>query len=353
MHSARRLIPLLLVCAAAVPAQLSALEPETSTFVSQASLALPIPAYVGNNVILVNPEGTRYFGISECQEMTADPDTLRFITATFTTTENVTDNDDDVFLFDVPKDSETDVDCTTMSTATCSRADVEDVIRGNTAITFRVDFDEFIGGVDNSPTVDCLDQENTGEYFVRLQFENPNDAQDIEVADVQLILDLTPPEPPSDFDVLVTEERSQLSWTDSMSEDVDAYVLIFSENAIGPGVSLEDVRADVDGAFGYISDRVVQDPLSANQSTVSFDLRGRDVVWATVTSRDDAGNFGTTTTSIERSVIETTDFWDAYREAGGAEQGCTSAPVGGRPAALWLLGLVAMVCEVRRTRRAR
>ncbi|MEM1347016.1 MAG: hypothetical protein AAGI01_00570, partial [Myxococcota bacterium] len=194
---------------------------------------------------------------------------------------------------------------------------------------------------------------NTGEYFVRLQFENPNDAQDIEVADVQLIMDLTPPEPPSDFDALITEERSQLSWTDSMSEDVDAYVLIFTENSVGPGVDLEDIREDADGAFGYIGDRVIQDPLSANQSTVSFDLSGRDRVWATVVSRDDAGNFGTTTTSVERDVVATTDFWEAYREAGGAEQGCSSVPAGGRPAASWLFCAIVALLGACRSRRQR
>ncbi|MEM1348571.1 MAG: hypothetical protein AAGI01_08460, partial [Myxococcota bacterium] len=154
MHPARRLISLLLVLVAMLPVAAWALEAETSTFVSQATLSVPIPSYTGNNVILVNPEGTRYFGINECQKMTADPDTLRFLTATFATIENVTDNDDDVFQFTVPKDSELDVNCTTTTTTTCSRADIEDLVRGTSSIVFRVDFDEFVAGVDNAPTVD-------------------------------------------------------------------------------------------------------------------------------------------------------------------------------------------------------
>ena len=291
---------------------------------------------------------------------------------------------DRIMFFAVPSD-ETPADfvCTPDDTRNC--VDITDInwfSRENVTergldiyVHFRRMVNEAVGHLDASNKVapienadDCNQEDDAAinqQYFLRIFMRNLGvSADQKESSDVRIEIDTERPNGPTEVSrVVVTEQNIFATWTQSHVTKIKDYRAYWSASDFS-GMSIAEIEAS-----NSIYQRVINldnpDPSgseysgSARLTKIPDNAGGR--LYVAIASRDIAENTSEPTFPGEAldpegdgfEIVEVTDFWEHYREAGGSERGgCASAP-GGAPPTGWLFAIAGFGLLALGGRRAR
>jgi hypothetical protein len=329
-------------CAALGPTTAHALEPRSTNFVDGVTLILP-SAYT-------NQEETAAMGLEDCEIAVANESSVvaRFGTTVDTTEENVVTGRtffDSVQYFAVD-DSVNSIDCETSDE--CIEIDDVNITQTQNSVEAELPFTTLTDLEDQQDCADGVDM----EYFIRLQlFETQQEGANLKIADAKIILDTIAPEAPTSFSAFATDSKISATWEPPESDDdIDTYAIVWSEESFEGG-----------GVVGDKSSRLITDSGGNNAGEVNTALEPGATIYVSVATVDKAGNRSLVPAPVAVEVVETEDFWEYYKNQGGAEEGglCATTSLAGRPGggplgpaavlALFLGGL--FVC--RRRRRSR
>ncbi len=312
----------LLVCLAG---DAFALDPEEADLVSSTTVDAPAPYDE-------DEDGVVYLGIDECERMLRND---AKISVTFETTYNPTqlsDVFDAAYYFEVARNSGARIDCE--SGDLCTVVDSDDIDYGERSISFEVAFTDLTG---LSEEAECTGFDN--EYFLRatLYQDTVGTNDTLENADGKIVVDTVRPSAPSGLEAAATENKIEVSFEGVSDDDVSRYTVFWSENGFDGG-SVPDTDS--------LSSAPIGDQTSGD---VTVDLDPGSTVFVGVAARDENGNYSVLSGAVEVSVVETNDFWESYKGAGGSEEGGCSTAAG--PTNLWPLLLLGFVVVGRRRRR--
>lgn len=314
------------LCVTGVGSSGWALSPETSSLVSTTSMLAPRALSIDGT--------TAFYGIEHCQSAYND-DAL--IETTFTTSVDPTATSGTqerlagVYYFAVPRDSGTAVTCPSEK---CTEVDDGDYTTTTTTVVASIPFRELVG-VTSAEACEGFDS----EFFTRINLREA-DVEDTTVVatDGRIIVDTVRPAPPTSFTFEVTENKITANWELPADDDVLRYGIFYSTEPFTGGV-LGD--SSLNSAFVAGEDR------TSGDFTVS--LPASSTVYVAMVTVDETGNESLMSEVQTASVVETSDFWELYKGAGGAEAGGCNA--GGGMAAWMLLGAAGLFG--RRRRRVR
>ncbi|MEZ4461387.1 MAG: MXAN_2562 family outer membrane beta-barrel protein [bacterium] len=309
--------PLLAVTGLVVGAQAFALTPETSSLVSTTTLSAPRALKLDGT--------TAYYGISECQSAYTDD---AKIDTTFTTlvdpnqTSGSNTRLEGAYYFAVPRDSGTAVICPGEK---CTEIDDGDYTTTTTTVVPSVPFRALVG-VTSAEACDGFDS----EFFTRINLREA-DAEDTTVVptDSRIIVDTIRPGAPPSFSFEVTENKITASWELPSDDDVIQYGVYYSTTEFtGGGLADSTLKS----SFIAGADRTSAD------FTVS--LAADETVYVAMVAVDETGNESLLSTVQTATVVQTSDFWELYKGAGGSETGGCDAGAG--MAAWMLLGVAGL-----------
>ena len=316
-----------------------ALNPETTPRIESSRFL-----NLSNIANLRNPEDTTaYMGLDQCQIAARDNSPIRI---EFTTTFDIegTMNSsglglDALYVFENNRGSTGRIDCTLAGM--CNPLSNENyTVMGRTVTTDTGLTFADLTGIRSAGECNSKDQ----EYFVRISITEDTRLVN---ADLRLIVDTVAPGEPDSFTAILTENRASVTWEDAEVADVEDYVVVFSTQPIPAGSTLAGARELPGFAQGTVRRG------STNTGQVSVSLPPGQDVWVGFLARDQARNTSKIITNPDAlTVLDTTDFWEQYRRAGGAEDGghCQSSPRSPSPSPLLLLALL-FVPGHRRLRR--
>lgn len=332
-------------------------------------------------------------GIEQCQNLFREADSDILFSFAFSTNLNLPDGNttadvDSVRVFAVDTESgPDDFDCDFEQTDNCNdlladRLDqyVETEETGS-GFDIKVEFDalleQAVEGLEEKNGISLLRNEEAcqavnvdQQYFVRVLVEESTTEQGRDlISDAVLELDTRRPIPPAEVtSVAVTENNLFLTWEQNETDDLDldnlegraSFVAFYSERDIrNLGVVELQNASDV---FESPIDLDDEDPPGATFSGNASLDDGIDTddpatrIFVAVASRDDVGNaseptFAETETGEGFEVLPVIDFWERYKDAGGAEAGgCSATPLGPASAAGLLLGMLGLGWAWRRRR---
>ncbi len=297
---------------------------------------------------LDDAQTTAFMGVDECVDAIEQDAEL---TVQFTTSRSFTDVlADDLFeaayTFSVDRDSTTAVSCAGNEVCTTLDRD-EDLTITTTAIQVSLSARELF---QISDPVDCATVEDDAEFFVRLTWDADRSTEGaFSTADMRFVLDTTRPDAPTSVTALATESTVSVSWEDSSSGDLDEYALVYATASFSGGVLPTEVTEALSSAkLQRVADN------ESNSQDVTADLTPEVTLYVALAARDEAGNYSELSDAVETTVVDTIDFWEAYREAGGQEEGgyCAHTPAGSPGRAPWLMMLFGFVA-LARVRRQR
>lgn len=292
--------------------------PKQSTSIDTATFATI--SYKDN----VSADGyTSYLGIDECRDAVRVDDPL---TPKFTTTgldlSGVDISGDAYFLgafiYSVARDATSGSVCT-QTTTTCSQISDADYTITTKTIELDVSFQELTGLTSED---DCDAGEIDNEYFVQITFSNDSTSTTTQIGELRMIVDTKRPSAPTAFEGLATESAIQVSWTDdSPADDRSGYGVFYSTTAFEGG----QAPSDVSGLLFAGNITVSTDEKVSGEVTRS--LPANTDIYIALATRDLAGNYSVLTEPKLVTVLDTIDFWEAYKNSAGGEEGgyCTSA----------------------------
>ncbi len=227
---------------------------------------------------------------------------------------------------------------------------------------------------------DCRQKEVDQRYFFRMLFEDTQTGNGATgIYDEVIELDTTPPPAPTAVtSVVVTESKVYVNWEqdafDDMVLSVDAnatrltnpaspWAVFYADHDI-TGMTLQQLKDAVDAGDVY-KNTLTRDNLNDKESPFSGqatldgldNLTSDSRVWIAVVSRDGVGNLSEpvypdiTGAADGFQVLPVVDFWEHYKDDGGAETGCNQAaggPIGASGLLLALLGLGGLMWRRRR-----
>ncbi len=167
-----------------------------------------------------------------------------------------------------------------------------------TSIRATVDFDKLMG------TTDCT-AATEGDATLYYIIQNTS-TSDVDFETILFDIDLKAPAAPT-LDTLTSGDgRFVAKWTDSNTEDDIEYVVYYAETAFS-----EDDLANVDSSDG----------ITTTSYAVESGLSNEATYFVSVAARDNADNESAISNQLEVMPASTTDFWEAYQGAGGADNG--------------------------------
>lgn len=305
------------------------LEPTTSSLVTDVTLNLP-------NVYRVE-DSTAYLGIAECERMiSASSEVIVNYAMNVDPTETSGSQRrfEQGYMFSVPRDSSTPVTCP----AGC------EVLNETNYITMTAELVRFrlpFSTLSKLTTIEACTGFNT-EYFLRLSLRRDSaDDTELVTSDSRIIVDAQRPEPPGSFEVTVTEDNINATWTLSSSNDVSQYGIYFSTTPFeGGALSNPSLGSSFVTAAG-------------DRTTASFQVNtpADTTLYVAMVAVDENGNESVLSSVVTSEAIETEDFWENYKNAGGAETGgCATGS--GSPLGFLAFAGVFGVAMRRRTRRS-
>lgn len=311
-----------------------ALDPQESTFITQTNLEFPES--------VVDNEGgdplTRFLGVEGCRQ-NINQNTKISVTFTAASGINFTEDVDGqqrldaVFIYGVESGS----DMVTCPGSACTEIREEPnsdrLIVGASSVRVFLDFTEFVGITDPD---ECADFRR--EYFVRLVLR-PNTGDESVLHEARLVVDTERPPSVTLSDVIATESNVELEWeVPEDTSDIKSYTLYYSTEAFTGGVLASSVSGLRTGGSQGSNDG----GRTRMSSTVSLDPG--QTIWVSVAARDQTTNESLLPEPLSTNVVETTDFWEYYRQNGGTETGgCSSTDADATWLALLLvLGLVGL-----------
>lgn len=293
---------------------------------------------------------TAYMGIEECRSAVANE---MAIVAQFTTIFDIEAAEDDglgapffegAYTFDVSRGSGTSPDCA--SGSECAELSSSDYTLSSMNAELIVDFRDLTG---LSNPDDCETNGVDREYFIRLRI---NDGGSADRADLRVVLDTLRPDPPSDFSAVATEDAIRVSWNAGGSGDIGGYRIVYSSNEFSSGELPEDIlEADDQASTGRFTTTS-----SSMSGDISTSLEPDMTVWIGLATLDETGNASAIAGPKSYVVLDTVDFWEDYKQRGGAEQGgyaCAAAAEPRAPGSAppWALGALALGAVALRRRR--
>lgn len=334
------LIPVLMI--ATWTSNALALDPETSTQVT----ATEFNSLTRDSL---DADGVGYVGVDECIEAINDEDNN--VTATFTTSVDLSQVQisgerlfNEAYYFSVDRDSTSNITC---SDTTCEAVDDNDVTVGATNVKVLVPFKEITG---LSEAADCQTGMLDKEFFIRITFENNTTANTLEEADVKFIIDTVRPTAPTSFVPTVTESTVAIDWVDAEpSEDRAGYRVYVSDSPIAGGQLPSESDVTLVGTINVAEESTI------TSGSIDRAFTPNSTVYISVATVDKAGNASPLLPSVTTTVLDTVDFWEAYKASGGDEeggycaQGNTDKPAGG-PGWIALLGIAGLLVWRRRER---
>lgn len=163
-------------------------------------------------------------------------------------------------------------------------------------------------------------------------------AEGVDSDRIRLRLATSRPEPPSQLEVTPGESSLRVSWeAPSNADGLEGYVIYYATEAFdisGPPEDLEGVRRRTVG--------------TATSGTVTQGVELGRTYWVAVTSRSDVLNESMFSEQVSAATVPVQDFWQLYRESGGAEEGGYCAAAG--PGTAWP-AFFALLCAVLVVRR--
>ena len=307
-------------CALLSAAPAAALTPTTGTEVTQTQVS-GFSRYIYQ---LDDLQTTAFLGIDECVDaIEQDAEfTVQFTTSTPFTSPIADDLFEASYTFRVDRDDTTAVSCA--GNEVCTTLDQQsDLTITDTAIQVSLSARELF---QISDPVDCATVTSDDEFFVRLTWDPDRTTEGaFSTADMRFILDTTRPDAPTLDTALATENTVSVAWEDASAGDLDEYALVYATDAFSGGVLPTEVTAAISSARNQ---RVADN--ESNSQDVTADLTPEATVYIALASRDAAGNYSELSSVVETTVVDTVDFWEAYRAAGGQEEGgyCAHTPAG-------------------------
>jgi MYXO-CTERM domain-containing protein len=205
---------------------------------------------------------------------------------------------------------------------------------GDQVIEVEVDFEELTLF---TSTAACADVDR--EFFVRAHLREIANDEDLELADARIIVDTVRPIAPTVTDITVTESLIRVEFEPSSSPDLLRYRVIYSTEPLTEG-SLPDEISAQGSAFG--NEEVVS-------GEIDVELAPGETVYVALAAQDETGNLSPISAVSEATALETTDFWEAYKQAGGAEEGgCSHAPSVPSGHHLFWLAVAGLAVSLRR-----
>lgn len=284
----------------------SALEPTTTALVDELTLSVPST--------FLAEENTAYVGITECERMLAAGSEVNI---TFGTTIDPSEESgtqrrlEAGYLFEVPRGSTSPVTCP----SGCTTLDEDtQVVVTTELVRLLMPFKDMVG-IASADECDGFDS----EFFLRASLREASVTDtELVTADARIIVDTVRPSPPANFDITVTEDRIDASWELSDSEDVGQYGIYYSTTPFDGGV--------VPGS-GLGSEFVTA---AGGRTSASFVVStpAGSTVYVAMVAVDETGNESILSAVQSSQAIETIDFWESYKAAGGAEEGGCSTGAG-------------------------
>ena len=315
---------LLLACLAMiVSAPALALDAETADLVSGYTIQVP------RSFAIDEDDGTVFVGVNECESMLADAR----ISVAFQTTFNPQVERtlfEELDVFAVERDSSARIDCITGEL--CIPIDQDDYDFTTTGVVVDIAFSEILAAGEIT-SCEPFDK----EFFVRLIVERGAGSDTTENADAKIVVDTTRPASPSNLTAVATENTIKVDFEPSPDSDINRYFVYWSSSPFDGGVDPDSLT---------LERRPIGEESSA---TVSVTLDPTREVYVAIAAEDMAGNLSSLSGVAQATVVETNDFWEQYRQAGGDEDGgCATTTAHPSP---WLLVFGVVLAATRRRRR--
>lgn len=268
---------------------------------------------------------TAYLGIEECRSaMDADSRVLtKFTTSVSLSSVDISGNSlfQGAYLYSVERGASSGSACTTTST-TCRQLTDAYYTISSQSIDLDVKFKEL---TELTSTEDCNSGEVDQEHFIQITYNSDSTSSTTQLGELRVVVDTKRPTAPDSFEALATESAIQITWVDeSPASDRAGYGVFYSTTAFEGGVAPDQVSGlQLAGNISATSsDRTtgeVQQSLTANSD-----------IYIAIATRDEAGNYSVLTEPQIATVLDTIDFWEAYKASGGDEEGgyCAQASPG-------------------------
>lgn len=206
--------------------------------------------------------------------------------------------------------------------------------------------------LDANVLFDCTDTDagTKAIWFLMAESEDPD--QDVGAQDsysIELGYDFSaPPAVSGSVTTSPGESSVELSWTAPSSTDIDGYVLLAEDlGATGADCSTATLVAGETPTQAQID---ALDTVTVGKTAESGSVGGLEVnhtYAVAVVTLDESGNYGPVSPVECASTEPVTDFWEAYRAAGGQAATCAAAPgrsPAGTAGGAALAGCLALLC---------
>lgn len=295
----------------------SALEPVKSTMVDTAIPAAPSTYR--------QEDETMYIGISGCRNSIG---VATKYTGTFEMNLNPAEEEgavrrfENAYFYSVARGVNTSPTCP----ADCTLIDEdEEVIISDDPASYyvraRATFEDLTGvaSVDDCEGFDS-------EFFIQVHLlRNLVDSDTAELAGVKFIVDTIRPTPPPSFTATATENQVTVTWELAADDDVERYGVYYSKTEFAGGVIADGSQAS----------KFFTSEGGRTSGTFDVSLEPGETLYMAMVSSDETGNNSPMGDVVTAEAIATSDFWAAYKDAGGSEEGgCASTSLTPSP---WLL----------------
>lgn len=288
------LTSLVLTC---LPLSLYARDPKTSAQVSEAEVKITTAASNEST-----KKDTAYIGISECKTLITNAQSAGAIFSLAFDPLVDTDVIDDYFHFSQERGGTLAIDC---AKETCTTIDSDDVSAPTKNVEVSILFSDLIE-VETAEGCDGFDR----EFFIRMTTQvdaviSPND--------VRFIVDTIRPPAPSGLTASATEGTINIEFVpDTDASDVDEFTVYYGNEVLVAG----EVAPNSASKYTVNSDETVASFTAA--------LDAGETLYVGIASNDESDNRSVLSNVVETSVVETEDYWETYKAAGGKEEGCSS-----------------------------
>lgn len=277
------------------PAHGSALDAETADLVSGYTIDVP------RSFAIDEDDGTVFVGATGCEAMLPSSR----IAVNFATTFSPGAQPgllEEVDMFTVPRDSTARIDC--LSGELCQLVDRDDYHLTASGVSVDVAFSDLLAVGDFTQCAD-IDQ----EFFVRLVVEKSTTSDVIENADAKIVVDTIAPAAPSNLVASATQSTLKVSFTESPDRDVNRYFVYWATTPFDGGIDADAVS---------LQRRVLGE---RTEGSITVSLNPGEPLFVAVAAEDLAGNLSVLSNAHDTPIVETFDFWQEYKRAGGQETG--------------------------------
>lgn len=301
-----------------------ALDPETTSLVSKPKVEIPHSHQ--------QTDTTVYIGETDCKQLLKTDSKIK---VTYPTTINTlidSKHFDGIVTFKVPRNSTARIDCS-KDPAFCTAIEKKYITQKSTDITIEREFDELTG----ITTEQQCEKQNI-EFFVRAQLRQKTSDETFSLSDIRLVIDTEGPTAPTLNGASATQSTLVLEFTSSNDQDIEGFAAVISTEPLTQGTLPNKTNAQV----------ILFGNKESIKSNIPVVLDPKKTYHVGVSARDETGNVGPVSNVKTVQPVETIDFWNAYKGAGGSEEGgCATVPLSS-PLSLLFVWLMASGYRKRR-----